>query len=388
MSVPEASRLREKLVDELRASGALRREDVARVFLAVPRERFVPGFELDEVYRDQAITTKQESGIAVSSSSQPAIMAMMLEQLDIRPGMSVLEIGAGTGYNAALLRELVGNAGHVTSLEIDPEVAGWARQRLDRAGYAGVQVIEADGASGWEPSGPYDRIELTVGTADIAPAWVDQLAPGGILVVPLWIRTVQLSVAFAKRGEHLESRSATPCGFMRIRGSLAGSDQYHVLQPRVLIAGGPPEPIDDLVRQCFATVPHRETIQADNWHGFALFLALQDVSTLMIASSDEVPTGFSGPAFGLADAEDRSLCLLSFPIDDHGPGTMLSYGGARANERLVTLLDRWRSAGSPDVRDVDIAVYARGAPMPDDRASIFIDTPNWRLRFRYAGPES
>ena len=92
----------------------------------VPRELFLPGVPLEAVYRDAAVVTKVENGVSVSSSSQPAIMALMLRQLDVRPGQRVLEIGAGTGYNAALLRELVGPAGAVDTVDIDPEVAGWA----------------------------------------------------------------------------------------------------------------------------------------------------------------------------------------------------------------------------------------------------------------------
>ena len=192
---------------------------VAHAFLSVPREMFVPGVDLEEVYQDRAITTKEQAGVPVSSSSQPAMMALMLQQLEVRPGMRVLEIGAGTGYNAALLQELTGETGQVTSIEIDPEVASWARRRLAAAGYTRVDVIQADGADGWTGNAPYDRIELTVGTADIAPAWVEQLVEGGVLVAPLWINTIQLSIAFVKRDGVLESRSASPCGFTRIQGS-------------------------------------------------------------------------------------------------------------------------------------------------------------------------
>ena len=98
MSVDESRQRRQQLIEQLRASGALRDEAVAGAFRAVPREIFLPGLPLDQVYQDQAIVTKEENGVGVSSSSQPAIMAIMLEQLDVRPGMQVLEIGAGTGW--------------------------------------------------------------------------------------------------------------------------------------------------------------------------------------------------------------------------------------------------------------------------------------------------
>src|SRR5262249_39748946 len=112
-ALDRADELRRGLVAHLRAQG-LRSEAVAAAFARVRRELFVPDVELEAAYRDEAIAAKVDArGRWLSSSSQPWIMAAMLEQLDVRPGQHVLEVGAGTGYNAALLRELVGGDGRV-----------------------------------------------------------------------------------------------------------------------------------------------------------------------------------------------------------------------------------------------------------------------------------
>lgn len=103
--------LRRALVAQLRKAGNIRTDGVARAFARVPRHAFVPEHPLHLVYADRVLVTKTRSGVATSSSSQPTIMAIMLEQLRVRRGMSILEIGAGTGYNAALLAELVGPNG-------------------------------------------------------------------------------------------------------------------------------------------------------------------------------------------------------------------------------------------------------------------------------------
>ncbi|MBA3748099.1 MAG: methyltransferase, FxLD system, partial [Solirubrobacterales bacterium] len=134
-----SKRLRRELVEQLSANGALQSAAVRRAFLAERRERFLPEVAeregLKRVYENQAIVTaKDERGIPASSSTQPSMMASMLEQLDLRPGQRVLEVGAGTGYNAALLARLVGARGRVVSVELDPATARRARRALARTG--------------------------------------------------------------------------------------------------------------------------------------------------------------------------------------------------------------------------------------------------------------
>src|ERR1700730_1597364 len=206
-SAEDASRIHALLIDELAAAGAVRSPTVEAALRAVPRHLFLPDVPLEEVYRDQAIVTKRVDGVGVSSSSQPAMMAIMLDQLDIRPGDRVLEIGAGTGYNAALLAHLVGPTGKVVTVDIDDDLVRGARAHLAAAGYSQVEVIKADGALGSGGDSVYDRIILTVSSNDIAPAWRQQLAPDhGRLVMPLGLRGPQRCVAVRAAGGPLLSR--------------------------------------------------------------------------------------------------------------------------------------------------------------------------------------
>ena len=179
------------------------------------------------------MTKRDADGQPISSSSQPAIMAIMLDQLTLAPGQRVLEIGAGTGYNAALMQHIVGPAGTVVSVDIDANLVDRAREHLASAGYQDVTVVAADGAEGYPPGAPYDRVIATVGVSDLAPTWLDQAGPGARIVVPLDVRGSQLAVAFGRSGSggYWVSRSIAPCGFMRMRGSLAGPERTVVLQP-------------------------------------------------------------------------------------------------------------------------------------------------------------
>src|SRR5687768_1419512 len=133
-----AASLRDALVDGLVREGSIRSPAVEAAFRAVPRECFLPGVPLGRVYRDEAIVTHEQDGVPISSSSQPAIMAIMLEQLAVEPGHRVLEIGAGTGYNAALLAQLVGPRGRVVTLDLDEPIVAEARANLAAAGIGGV----------------------------------------------------------------------------------------------------------------------------------------------------------------------------------------------------------------------------------------------------------
>ena len=226
--------LRDRLVAEVLQNSGIRDERIAAALRDVPRHLFLPHLPPQDAYLDDAIVTKRDAdGQPISSSSQPAIMAIMLDQLALAPGQRVLEIGAGTGYNAALMRHIVGPSGAVVSVDIEADLADQAREHLASAGYPDVTVVAADGVDGYPPGAPYDRVIATVGVSDLAPAWLHQAGPGARIVVPLDVRGSQLAVAFGRSGSggHWVSRSIVPCGFMRMRGSLAGPERTVVLQP-------------------------------------------------------------------------------------------------------------------------------------------------------------
>src|SRR5437867_3436494 len=229
----QARALAAEMVQALRVRSGLERDDVAEAFLAVPRHVFVPGAPLDEVYRYDAVipTHFGPDGLSTSSSSAPNIMATMLEQLDVAPGMRVLEIGAGTGYNAGLLAHLAGPDGAVISIDLDASIVAEAREHLARAAITNARVECADGWLGAASDAPFDRIIATVGVWEISPHWLAQLRAGGVVVAPLWLRAgAQVSVAFVRAGDELRSRSMCACGFMRLRGPHEGPDA-HVVVP-------------------------------------------------------------------------------------------------------------------------------------------------------------
>jgi protein-L-isoaspartate(D-aspartate) O-methyltransferase len=233
-----ASRRRNTLTDKLKRDGIIRSATVEAAFRAVPRHVFVPQAALWRAYADEALPLKKEGEAWLSSISQPAMVALMLEQLELCGGQHVLEIGAGAGYNAALMAHIVGEAGHVVTLDIDDDLVQAARAHLLIAGVTNVTAITADGALGHPADAPYDRVILTVGATDIAPAWRDQLVPGGRLVLPIDFtgQGMQFSIAFDEVHGVLIGRSFEPCGFIKLRGALAPE------QPQPSASTEPPAP--------------------------------------------------------------------------------------------------------------------------------------------------
>jgi protein-L-isoaspartate(D-aspartate) O-methyltransferase len=244
----------QRLVDQLIARGTLWSPSLIEAFRATPRHCFLdrvwhyqrqpggwrevrthaPGrHELRLLYADRALTTRlSEPGpgqapVPISSSSQPSLMAEMLEDLRLSPGLRTLEIGAGTGYNAALLARVVGR---VVSLDVDRRVLAEAKQHLQAFPDRPVELRHGDGRLGCPEEAPFDRILVTAAAPDLEPAWLRQLAEDGLLLVPLDLAP---GLAYLVRGTcrsgAFEGRMVRPAYFMPLRGEEeAGRDNAPV----------------------------------------------------------------------------------------------------------------------------------------------------------------
>ncbi|MGC4804984.1 methyltransferase, FxLD system [Micromonospora sp. DT233] len=235
MSVDTMSseRLRAAMVDQLAADHAAKgltmRPEVEAALRAIPRELFTPGTGLQEAYSDTAVITKRRGDETISSVSAPWLIAEMLGQaadaLGGLHGRHVLEIGSG-GYNASLLRKLVGPSGSVRTVDIDPDVTERAVACLAAAGYGDVTVVCADAEQPIEPLCRYDLIIVTAGAWDIPPAWRAQLIEGGVLVAPLRTFGMTRSWALRRVGHRLVSQSQRLCGFVAMQGAGAHEMRY------------------------------------------------------------------------------------------------------------------------------------------------------------------
>lgn len=205
--------MRAELVEDLRRQGYVRTEAVDRAFRTVPRERFVPEDRRGASYVDTPLPIPRGQTI-----SAPSMIAIMLEEADLAPGLRTLDVGTGSGYNAALLAEIVGG-GSVVSIERHADLAAFARENLAAAGYD-VRVVVGDGTLGYEEGAPYDRIVVTAGAPRLAKSWIRQTKVGGLIVAPIGRSTFsQILVTATKTAEGtVREREGTPCAFVPLIG--------------------------------------------------------------------------------------------------------------------------------------------------------------------------
>lgn len=199
---------RRKLVELLKSRG-LKKKPVLDALLKVPRHKFVPASHRNLAYEDRALPIAHEQTI-----SQPYIVGYMTEAADIAPGERVLEIGTGSGYQAAVLAEL---AKEVYSIEIVPSLADNARNLLRELGYKNVQVKTGNGYLGWPEHAPFDAIIVTAAPDEVPQTLVDQLAVGGTMVVPVGSQFQEMVIITRSEAGVVERRTI-PVAFVPMVG--------------------------------------------------------------------------------------------------------------------------------------------------------------------------
>lgn len=210
---------RERLVESLKRRGYISSPSVEAAMRRVPREEFLPRSLRDDAYVDTPLPIGEGQTI-----SAPHMVAIMAEHLDLKPGMKVLEIGAGSGYHAAVCAEILGPEGHIYTVERISSLASFAESNLKKTGYASiVTVIFGDGTIGLPEHAPYDRIFVAAGAPDIPSPLTEQLAEGGKLLVPVGGRFYQDLIRIEKRGAKLKKENLGGCVFV----PLIGEHGYH-----------------------------------------------------------------------------------------------------------------------------------------------------------------
>lgn len=346
-------------VQTLQDARAIRSTAVARAFARVDRRCFVDTiWVVDEtgrrharrlsaepedvaqelVYADTVFfTCVDASGWPLSSSTRPSLMARMLERLELEPRMKVLEIGTGTGYNAALIAEIIGAGELVTTVDVHPEVIDQTRLALLRAGYGAIDVSCRDGAEGCPQRAPFDRIVSTVCCSDVSPRWAEQLSAGGLMLIPLQHGGPNMAwlMRLSSTGEGLVGRVAAPCRFMSMQGVMSSE---HPWMPEVRRSGLP-------------TARRGPGLTDDaDLEDFYYFLGLEDARTCRLVE-------------GGAGLWDHGRGFAFSTLDEEMRPITLQYGDDTLRDELLRQFERWsEELGRPRAADFESELRPVSSP--------------------------
>ncbi|HDD36096.1 MAG TPA: protein-L-isoaspartate O-methyltransferase [Archaeoglobus veneficus] len=212
METNEFGKKREKLIERLRYELNLS-DKVVEAMKKVPRHLFVPPAYRSEAYVDAPLPIGKGQTI-----SAPHMVAIMCELLDLKKGDKVLEVGAGCGYHAAVVAEIVGKDGKVIAIERIPELAEMAKRNLETLGYDNVLVVVGDGSKGYEKEAPYDKIYVTASAPKIPEPLIEQLKPGGKLVIPVGNFTQHLYVVEKDENGNIKKKNWGAVRFVPLIG--------------------------------------------------------------------------------------------------------------------------------------------------------------------------
>jgi len=203
---------REQLVNRLVKDSYIKSDIVKKAFLTIPRENFVPEYLKLQAYVDRPLEIGKGQTI-----SAPHMVAIMCEALDIQKGQKILEIGAGSGYHAAIVSQLLGEKGHIYTIERFEDLAKTAEQNLKNTDITNVTVVVGDGSEGLKKYEPYDRIYVTCAAPRIPNPLVDQLKDHGKLLIPVGSMYCELQL-IEKKGKETRSKDLGGCVFVPLVG--------------------------------------------------------------------------------------------------------------------------------------------------------------------------
>ena len=342
-------------IDMLHATGNLQSQAIERALQSTPRHLFVDRMhplgktkrfievdpkgptkpQLERIYSDEALVSHINPP---SSTSQPSLVVHMLETLNVRPGHRVLEVGAGTGWNAALLAHLAKPGGQVVTMDIQADVTRRARRHLKRQGIENIRVITGDAARGYVEGAPYDRLITTVTCPALFPAWWEQLAPGGVMVLTLNDLPGEgycLMVRLKKRRDHLSGEVVSLPGFMLFTGEHGITSQWEQAQKLV-----------DQFAKKRPTVKERG-FWASMMDGRKLFV-LRDL--VFFAQLQGFTVAPMREAFVLTPHQGSDICVAD-------ANHLTAHGGRACFDRFKKVQAKWLALGAPSRQQYCVEVW-------------------------------
>jgi protein-L-isoaspartate(D-aspartate) O-methyltransferase len=314
------------------------------------------GQHLAALYADRPLVLfGDDDNNILSTISQPSLVLRMLDMLQLQPGQTVFELGTGSGWNAALMGQLVGPEGRVFSLEVIPEVAASATEAMRLAGISNVSIVSADGGDGYPEGAPYDRAMFTAGAYDLPRAFYGQLKDGGLLMAVLKIEGGGDSLfVLRKMRDHFESVDSIACAFVQLRGKY----QIEDLEPAApdALPGWPELREWEVSRPRFWWGGKGQESFVWRTTGIRFFLGISEPRFRAFKSGKTATRPLEDHYFGLWDQAQRSLVLAR---DDW----LIAYGNVSAKELLLERVKQWTDLGMPTATGFKLRVYPNDYPV-------------------------
>ena len=204
---------KQRLIDYWESSRIIKDSKVIESFKKVPRDKFIKKEHFEEAYRDCPLSIGEGQTI-----SQPTTVMLMTQALELKEGNKVLEVGTGSGYQAAIIADIIGEKGKIISTEIVPELARFAEKNIKKLRLKNIKIIHHDGSRGYEKDAPYDKIIITAACPKIPRPLIRQLKENGIIVAPVGDLNEQVMIKARKKGNKLVEENLGQFMFVPLRG--------------------------------------------------------------------------------------------------------------------------------------------------------------------------
>jgi len=365
--------LNKQMTEQVKKRGFLKNPEYEKAFLSTQRHFFIPvlydienqewkKYEVNysdpqeeimkKIYVDTPLVISVEQENVVSTSSQPTVMSMMIEEAKLKKGEKVLEVGAGSGYNASVMSHVVGDTGRIITTELERTVYETAKENLERFGVKNVEIHCLDGGLGYQEEAPFDKIVVTTSSSDITEEWVKQLNTGGIVVLPLVTRGIEAIVSLKKEDEEsLKGDIKYYVRFLTMRGLSSSIMHYGLTSKRMrplyrILKNYAKE--DKEIWKLFENLERRKVMD------FFFFLALNDEEANAFISEEEEKFEWG---YGLWGKENEKGIVFVFRKKAY------SWGDKGLKERFTKWFRKWQGAGQPSLQDFRMKVQSVKTPV-------------------------
>ncbi|MEO0288018.1 MAG: protein-L-isoaspartate O-methyltransferase [candidate division WOR-3 bacterium] len=335
---------------------------------------------LQKIYVDTPLVVLVEENKVITTSSQPFVMAIMARDANVKEGGKILEIGTGSGYNAAILAYVSGKEENVVSIEINKKITEFALENLKRAGFSKIKVINIDGGLGYSQLAPYDSIIATCGCPEIP--FFEQLKDGGYLSIPLVTRGIETLVSFRKENNKLVGKPTLFVKFLHFEGVFSDKRQFakniQSLQRIVETYGKKRDDLKQELSDIIENENDEENLKLEKRKrraNFNFFLAISNDDAIMYESDIKGRESGYGLWHSVLKTSDNGLVILF-------SNEIISWGSESVVEKYVSFYKKWKELNCPSLENYSIEFFPENVAFSSEEDDYTVNRKYGRTVFR------